>query len=70
MVPEPDEPRLLAATEEMDALERKHTLVPGRERAAAGAAAVTAAMAEASRAFAADRNARYGSYEGRFGPAQ
>eukprot|EP00966_Prymnesium_polylepis_P318441 7355225-Prymnesium_polylepis.1 len=37
VVPEEDEPRLLEATEFMDLLERKHTIVPGRE------AAVTAA---------------------------
>jgi len=67
VVPEEDEPRLLEATEKMDELERKHTIVPGREATGASLHKVTAAMAEAGRRFAEEKVRCYGTHDSRFG---
>mmetsp|Transcript_20411 Transcript_20411/g.54872 ORF Transcript_20411/g.54872 Transcript_20411/m.54872 type:complete len:325 (-) Transcript_20411:110-1084(-) len=68
VVPEEDEPRLLEATEFMDLLERKHTIVPGREAAVTAASVrdVTQAMAAATQRFGEEKNQAYGTYASRF----
>lgn len=68
-VPEEDEGRLLDATEFMDLLERKHTIVPGKEGAGSSVDSITKAMAEANAAFGREKTERYGTYADRFGSA-
>jgi len=69
VVPEEDEERLLEATEFMDLLERKHTIVPGKEGTGSSVATITKAMGEAMNAFGREKTEKYGSYVHRFGPA-
>ena len=66
-MPEEDEARLLDASEFMDELERKHTIVPGREGAGKSVLDITTAMGEATNAFGREKTEKYGSYESRFG---
>lgn len=67
VVPEEDEQKLLEASEFMDTLERKHTIVPGREGVGKSPAEISKAMDEANKAFADTKNKRYGTYDERFG---
>jgi len=67
VVPEEDEQELLEASEFMDNLERKHTIVPGKEGISKSPFEISKAMNEANRAFAEAKKQRYGTYEERFG---
>merc|ERR1719471_625202 len=66
-VPAEDEERLLEATEFMDLLERKHTIIPGKQGAGSSVQSITEAMARANEAFGKEKTAKYGSYAERFG---
>jgi len=67
VVPEEDEQELLEASEFMDNLERKCTIVPGKEGTGKCPLEISKAMNEANKAFAEAKNKRYGTYEERFG---
>jgi len=68
VVPEEDEKGLVEATEFMDELERKHTIVPGREGSGKSARAIGTEMTEAMAAFKKAKTEKYGTLVDRFGP--
>merc|ERR1712039_987178 len=68
VVPEQDEQGLVEATEFMDELERKHTLVPGRGGSNKPAETIVKEQFDAMAAFKKEVQQKYGTLVDRFGP--
>merc|ERR1719261_1067390 len=62
VIPEEDEAQLLEASEYMDMLERKYTIVPGKEGTSKSPVEIAKAMDEANKAFGAAKSKKYGTY--------
>jgi len=66
VVPEEDETELPDATDFMDDLERRHTIVPGKEGTGMKPQEILEKMEEARVGFGAEKTNKFGSYNSRF----
>merc|ERR1711997_1214951 len=66
VVPEEDEARLPDATDFMDDLERRHTIVPGKEGTGMKPQEILEKMEEARVGFGDEKTNKFGSYNSRF----
>jgi len=66
VIPHEDEPGLADASDFMDLLERKHTIVPGKEGTGKSSVDICRHMVENTKKFGQEKIATYGSYKQRF----